>query len=318
MLWYVAEAIQAATETPIVYHVHSVDRAEYEIGHEPNPWLAHSQAQDQAIAASDRLIALTRSESELLIRYYPAMRAKIRIVGNGIEDSDAARAAASRTRPPGPPLVLYSGRLVERKGIRELLDAVPQVLDAVPDVQFVLAGGPPPLTGDEVAAQWLTPQHARYRDRIHFTGWLSPDYVYRWYAAADILVVPSRYEPFGMVVLEGMLHGLPIIAADIGGPADILQHGTTGLLFPPRNVDVLAATLRHLIENGDDRRRMGIGAAQEVRRRWLWERLVPEMLEVYQEFLPKTLKPGRGAALECFAARTGLSSGPTLLAAVSG
>src|SRR3954468_16465387 len=67
MLWYVAEAIQRATGTPIVYHVHSVDRAEYEIGHEPSPWLAHSHAQDQAIAASDRLIALTRSESELLI-----------------------------------------------------------------------------------------------------------------------------------------------------------------------------------------------------------------------------------------------------------
>ena len=50
MLWYVAEAIQAATAVPIVYHVHSVDRAEYEIGHEPNPWLAHSHAQDQAIA----------------------------------------------------------------------------------------------------------------------------------------------------------------------------------------------------------------------------------------------------------------------------
>jgi glycogen(starch) synthase len=169
--------------------------------------------------------------------------------------------------------VLYSGRLVERKGIRELLDAIPLVLDAAPEAQFVLAGGPPPLTGDEVAAQWLTPQHTPYRDRIHFTGWLSPDDVYRWYAAADILVVPSRYEPFGMVVLEGMLHGLPIIAAEVGGPADIIQQGTTGLLFPPRDVVALAAALRHLIKNAEDRSQMGIRAAHEVRRRWLWERL---------------------------------------------
>ena len=116
-----------------------------EIGHEPSPWLAHSHAQDQAIAASDRLIALTQSEADLLTRYYPAMRAKIRIVGNGIDDSMAARAAAFRPRLPGSPLVLYSGRLVERKGIRELLDAIPQVLDTTPDACFVLAGGPPPL-----------------------------------------------------------------------------------------------------------------------------------------------------------------------------
>ena len=152
----------------------------------------------------------------------------------------------------------------------------------------MLAGGPPPLTGDEVAAQWLTPQHAPYRDRIHFTGWLSPQEVYRWYSAADVLVVPSRYEPFGMVVLEGMLHGLPVIAAEVGGPADILEHGRTGLLFPPRNVTALAAALRQLVENDEDRRRMGHAAAREVRHRWLWERLVPDMLDVYREFQPNS------------------------------
>jgi glycogen(starch) synthase len=216
------------------------------------------------------------------------MQAKIRIVGNGIDDSMAARTAAFRPRMSGSPLVLYSGRLVERKGIRELLDAIPQVLDITPDAYFVLAGGPPPLTGDEVAAQWLRPQHAAYRDRIHFTGWLTPKDVYRWYSVADILVVPSRYEPFGMVVLEGMLHGLPVIAAEVGGPADILEHGRTGLLFPPRNVTALAAALRQLIENSEDRHRMGHAAAREVRHRWLWEQLVPDMLDVYREFQPSS------------------------------
>jgi glycogen(starch) synthase len=286
MLWYVADAIKSATKVPLVYHVHSVDRAEYEIGYEPNPWLAHSHAQDQAIAASDRLIALTRSEADLLARYYPEVRAKVRVVGNGIDDSEEARAAAFRPRPPGPPLVLYSGRLVERKGIRELLDAIPRVLDAAPGTCFVLAGGPPPLTGDQVAQQWLTTQHASYRDRIYFTGWLSPRDVYRWYATADVLVVPSRYEPFGMVVLEGMLHGLPVIAAKVGGPADILEHGHTGLLFPPRDVTALAAAIGRLVENAEERRRMGHAAARDVRRTWLWERLVPEMLEVYEELQP--------------------------------
>jgi glycogen(starch) synthase len=284
MLWYVAEAIQAATGKPIVYHVHSVDRAEYEIGHEPNPWLAHSHAQEQAIAASDRLIALTQSESDLLVHYYPTTQAKIRVVGNGIEDSEGARTAAFRRRKPGPPLILYSGRLVERKGIRELLDAIPDVLSAVPETSFVLAGGPPRVSGDEVAAQWLTPAHTPYRDRLHFTGWISPQDVYRWYSAADVLVVPSRYEPFGMVVLEGMLHGLPVVAAEVGGPADILEHGRTGLLFPPRDVTALAAALRQLAANAEQRGQIGRAAARQVRRRWLWERLMPDMLTVYREF----------------------------------
>src|SRR4051794_7038761 len=117
MLWHVADAIRASTATPIVYHVHSVDRAEYEIGQEPNPWLAHSQAQEQAIATSDRLIALTHSEGELLRRYYPHASKKVRVVGNGIDDTARACAAAFCRRDSRVTTVLYSGRLVERKGI---------------------------------------------------------------------------------------------------------------------------------------------------------------------------------------------------------
>src|SRR5436853_5100542 len=94
------------------------------------------------------------------------------------------------------------------------------------------------------------------------------------YASADILVVPSRYEPFGMVVLEGMLHGLPIAAADVGGPAEILEHGRTGLLFPPRDVGALAHGLAALAASPELRRRLGAAAAVEVRRRWLWRSVV--------------------------------------------
>lgn len=299
MLWYVAEGIQASTGTPIVYHVHSVDRAEYEIGEEPNPWLAHSHAQDRAIASSDRLIALTRSEADLLACYYPRAAEKVRVVGNGIDDTLTARAAAFGERQAGPMTVLYSGRLVERKGIRELLQAIPEVLEAWPDTRFVLAGGPPPLTGEDVAAQWLGPDHTPYRDRILFTGWLSPRDVYRWYAAADVLVVPSRYEPFGMVVLEGMLHGLPVVASKVGGPADILEHGRTGVLFPPRDAAALATALCWLVGNHAARRRIGRAAARVVRRRWLWERLIPPMIAVYREMLqhgPCALSPGMAIA----------------------
>jgi glycosyltransferase involved in cell wall biosynthesis len=285
MLWHVAAAIRAATGTPIVYHVHSVDRAEYEIGEEPSPWLAHSLAQEQAIAASDRLIALTRSEGELLARYFPESSEKVRIVGNGIEDTETARAIAFRGRHSEAVTILYSGRLVERKGIRELLAAVPEVLMAAPKTVFVFVGGPPPLRGSEVAAQWLGGGHARFAGRIRFTGWLSPQRVAEWYELADILVVPSRYEPFGMVILEGMLYGLPIVAADTGGPAEILEHGRTGLLFPARDAKALGDALQRLISSPRERQRLGRAGASDVRSRWLWAQQVPAMQKCYQEIL---------------------------------
>lgn len=285
MLWFLAEALQQSTRKPIVYHVHSVDRAEYELGQEPSPWLAHSQAQEQAIRAADRLIALAQGEADLIERYYPEARNKVRVVGNGIEDTDDARTTAFACDDAGAPLILYSGRLVERKGIRELLAALPAVMEAAPASQAVLAGGPPSLRGHQVASQWLGPEHCPLAERIHFTGWLTPEGVSSWYRRADILVVPSRYEPFGMVVLEGMLYGLPIVAAAVGGPAEILDQGRTGLLFPPGDVEALSAALMSLLDDVNTRRQIGRAAAVEVRRKWLWSRRVIEMLDVYNELL---------------------------------
>lgn len=283
MLWFLASAIKAATGKPLVFHVHSVDRAEYDIGNEPNPFLAQARAQEEAITGSDRLIALTRSEEVLLRQYYPEAALKIRVVGNGIEDTEAVL-AATFSKPHEMPTVLYSGRLVERKGIRELLAAIPEVLQAVPGARFVLTGGPPSFPASAVAAQWLETQHTPFLERIHFTGWQSPTEMALRYAAADILVVPSRYEPFGMVILEGMLHGLAIVAADVGGPAEILEHGRTGLLFPPRDVKALSSALQRLLKNPDERNALGRAAARQVRSKWLWKQLVPPMLDVYGEF----------------------------------
>ncbi|TMJ65598.1 MAG: glycosyltransferase family 4 protein [Alphaproteobacteria bacterium] len=192
--------------------------------------------------------------------------------------------AATISTRPEMPTVLYSGRLVERKGIRELLAAIPEVLKAAPGARFVLTGGPPPFSASAVAAQWLETQHTPFLDRIQFTGWQSPAEMALRYASADILVVPSRYEPFGMVILEGMLHGLAIVAADVGGPAEILEHGRTGLLFPPRDVVALSSALQRLLKNPEERRELGRAAAREVRSKWLWKQIVPPMLDVYREF----------------------------------
>jgi glycogen(starch) synthase len=285
MVWPVAQAIHEQLGTPLVYHVHSVDRAEYEIGAEPSPWLAHNQPQEDAIAVADRLIALSHDERDLLAQYYPDVASRIRIVGNGIDDDIPCRKRFP-ANPETPLTILYSGRLVERKGIREFLDAIPRVLDVAPHTRFVLAGGPPPLSGNEVARQWLTAELEPYADRIHFTGWLTPSALTTWYQRADIQVVPSRYEPFGMVILEGMLHGLPIVASDVGGPAEILAHGRTGLLFPPRDVDALAHALISLVTDRPLCARLGAAAADEVRRHWTWPRRVTSMRATYDELVP--------------------------------
>jgi len=280
-LWPIARAIREATGTPVVYTVHSLNLAEYQIGNEPPEILGLWRDQQELIAAADRLIVLTADERDLLVGSCPRARDRVRIVGNGIEDSPAACDAAARQRSSAAPIVLYSGRFVERKGVRELLAAIPRVLAAAPSARFVFVGGHG--SGPDIERAWWAPDLDPHRDRIHFTGWLPTHEVAAWYRAADILVVPSWYEPFGMVVLEGMLHGLPIAAANVGGPAAILEHGRTGLLFPPRDVDALAHTLAVLAASPGLRRRLGAAAAVEVRRRWLWRSVVERVRSVYLE-----------------------------------
>jgi len=305
-IWPFAETV-LGSGIPVIYTAHSVDRAEYEFGMEPGHILEHADDQGRAITKVDRLIALTDDEAQLLVHYYPESRERIRIVGNGIDDCQEARDSATTERKGSPPLVLYTGRLVERKGIHDLLKAIPAVMELVPETRFVLAGGPAGWPAEEVARQWLSVECQPYADRIHFTGWLQTPELDAWYRKADIQVIPSRYEPFGMVVLEGMLHGLPIIATKVGGPIAILEDERTGLLVPPFDPDSLANAIVRLLRDRDLRKRLGASAADEVRRSWLWTQAAARMREVYREIVaPRDITRARAGAQVGKAARAAL------------
>ncbi len=135
---------------------------------------------------------------------------------------------------------------------------------------------------------WLLPaQLYPHRAQIKFTGWLTPNEMAKWYRAANILVVPSWYEPFGMVILEGMLHGLAVAASAVGGPAEILDDGRTGVLFAPRDEAALAEAVLRLINDPERRARIGQAGAREVREKWLWPRIFEKMRCVYDELVPR-------------------------------
>ena len=278
-MFHVAQALRERLRVPLVYTVHSLDRAEYEIGAGPPQCVGQWQHQESVIYGADRVICLTQSERELLDNYCPGLDARIRIVGNGIDDL----APLTRDCPGAAPTVLFSGRFVDRKGIHELIAAIEIVLAQVPAVRFILAGGHRDSSAADMEAWLLPPSLRSRRAQIHFTGWLSAHEMAAWYHAADILVVPSWYEPFGMVVLEGMLHGLAVAASNIGGPAEILRDHDTGVLFQPNNAAALANAILELVNDVPLRRRIAARGAREVRATWLWEKIVAKMLSVYGE-----------------------------------
>src|SRR5262249_53545328 len=157
---------------------HSLNIAEYHIGHEEGCaplWLA----QQELIYGADRVIALTRSEQALLAECCPRVLGRVRIIGNGINDCGAAHMAAGRARQNRSSIVFLAGRFVERKGIHDLLAAIPIVLALVPDTRFILAGGYD--TGPRIEQAWLPASLSAHRGHIRFTGWLTPAQIAEWY-----------------------------------------------------------------------------------------------------------------------------------------
>jgi glycogen(starch) synthase len=294
-LWPLARALRNRTGLRIVYTVHSLDRAEYELGQGPSECLSQWDTQADLIASADLIVALTRNERDLLIEYCPQVGDRIRVIGNGIEDTGGAREAVRNRSSNEVPLVLFTGRFVERKGIREFLAAAALVLNERPATRFVLAGGHRHCDGASMARYWMPEELFACGDRVHFTGWLSVEELAVWYRIADILAVPSWYEPFGMVVLEGMLYGLPILASNIGGPAEILEQERTALLVPPRNPVALAHGLLRLIDDPPLRRQLGLAAARAVREKWSYVRAVQKMKIVYNEGMARRRDAVRAA-----------------------
>jgi glycosyltransferase involved in cell wall biosynthesis len=115
--------------------------------------------------------------------------------------------------------------------------------------------------------------------------------VNEWYRIADILVVPSWYEPFGMVILEGMLYGLAIVASAVGGPMAILRDDHTGLLCAPKDAASLACQVIRLVRDDDLRLKLGRNAASEVRSQWLYRNIVQKIRRVYAEVVGDSTSP---------------------------
>ena len=183
-------------------------------------------------------------------------------IPNGTEVPDRVGEEAS------PPEILYAGRLVEEKGIRELAEAAA-------GLNLVVAGDGP--------LRHLVPQAL---------GLVPHDELEELYERAAIVVIPSYREGLSVVCLEAMAHGRPVVGSDIPGVAELVVPGETGLLVPPRDARRLREALLELLDDRERRRRMGRAGRERIREAAGWDRVVPATIEVYERALTR----GRAAA----------------------
>jgi type III pantothenate kinase len=190
-------------------------------------------------------------------------------------DGPAAAPTEGRRR------LLYVGRLVQRKGVGNVISALPQM----PGVEFVVAGGPErERLGEDPEAQRLL-ELAKARevdDRVRLLGRVGREQLPALFRSADAVVSVPWYEPFGIVPLEAMACGVPVIASAVGGMIDSVVDGRTGVHVPPRDPERLAEAAGELLADPARCRELGAAGARRARRLFDWRRVAAQVLDVYE------------------------------------
>lgn len=253
------------------------------------------------LSRAEAVTAVTGAIAETLARDYGIEPGRVRIVPNGADppeverEAEVARRWRERFLPtPLKPLWVVAGRLEEQKGHDVLFDALARLV--AKGVDFTLA-----VAGEGSRRSWLE-QQALSRGlapRVQFVGQL--DDVAGLLAAADAVLLPSRWEGLPLVLLEAMARGRPIVASAVGGVPDAIEDGVHGTLVPPGDAEALAAALEQLHRSADRAWRHGRAAAQRVRERYTWRAVVDEFEAVYDDvlgfasFSRGAVPPARGA-----------------------
>jgi glycosyltransferase involved in cell wall biosynthesis len=219
--------------------------------------------------------------TELAALGVPAQR--IAVVPCGV-DLDRFTPRGPRASRNGAYRILSLGRLVERKGVETTIRA----LREVPGAELVIAGGGDAIADAELARLTAVAQACRVHERVHLVGQIPREDVPALLRSADVLVSVPWYEPFGMVPLEAMACGVPVVASAVGGHLDTVLDGRTGALVPPRDPAALAQRLRELLADPARLAAIGSAAAIRARSRYGWDRIAAEMELLYRRVLAGT------------------------------
>jgi len=240
----------------------------------------------------DFVIAISQVIEKNLLETHPLRPDQVGIIHHGIDLTrfvpDAGRRAAVRAEfgiRDDELVVGIVGRLQEAKGHLQFLEVARRILPAFPQARFVVVGEA--SRGEDEEANLILDRidQADLGERMILTGYR--DDVPAVLGAMDLFLFPTHSEAFGLVIVEAMAMGLPVVSADCDGVPDIVEHGTTGFLAPPTNVDALAAAVTDLLENADLRREFGRAGRQRAETLFSEDQMCAAMESLYRRLIDR-------------------------------
>jgi glycosyltransferase involved in cell wall biosynthesis len=284
--------------TQQVHTYHSLGAVKYNTI-ETIPLIASQRlAVEKEVLETAECIVATSPQEQKHMRSLVSTQGNIEIIpcGTDIRRFGSVERPAARLElgiAPETKLVLYVGRFDRRKGIETLVRAVNESqLRGDKNLKLIIGGGSTPGNSDGIE-----------RDRIEniinelgmseFTilpGRLSQEILPTYYAAADVCVVPSHYEPFGLVAIEAMSSGTPVVASDVGGLQFTVMNEVTGLLAPPQDIAAFTAAIDRILLNPQWGEELGKAGRKRVETKFSWDGVATQLGELYTKILQQTVK----------------------------
>ncbi|GBF34473.1 glycogen branching enzyme [Desulfocucumis palustris] len=276
-----AETMASGTDIPLVVTIHATEYGRNR-GLFSDLQKSINSIENSLVNRADRVICCSSYMAREVSQLFGAGPDKIRVIANGVnmENLVIDRGQAIRCNPEGKGNIIFLGRLVPEKGLQILLEAFPLILREIPEACLLVAGRGPYEEELKQKARDLGIDH-----RVKFVGFVDDTGRNRILAGADLAVFPSIYEPFGIVALEAMAAGVPMIVSDTGGLGEIIEHGVEGYKVPPGRADLLASFACELLINEELARKFSLRAMKKVLTRYDWKHIAYETGRVYLEAL---------------------------------
>lgn len=291
--------LKEAWQVPMLQMFHTLGLMKQRIGQTPEEREGEYRirGEKQVMDAADKIIAATESEQAKLEKLYGVNEQKVAIIPPGVDThhfypipQDEAKEAIGISA--NDRMALFVGRIEPLKGVDTLLRAMAIVKKTCKSFvcphYLVIIGGDPEGDPEEVSGEMVRLQslckELGLNEIVLFLGKRGQDTLPYYYSAAEVVVMPSHYESFGMVALEAMACGTPVIASRVGGLAFLVKDGETGYFVPSQDPTALAEKLRLIFVDKDLRTRLGIQAAAYAQD-FSWEIITSTMIDVYKGLL---------------------------------
>jgi glycogen synthase len=285
--WLVAKASAALAQRadiPYITTIHATEHGRHQgwVAKQPQ---AHIHAVERWMARrADAVIVCSYYMRGHVADIYDIDERRVAVIPNGVDPSELQpsgdlQALRAKFAAPHEKLVLLVGRLVYEKGFQLALDAMPGVIEEVGNVRFLVAG-----SGTHEAELKAQAKRLGLDEHGTFLGWIGDDVLHSLYRIADLCVIPSIYEPFGLVALEAMASGCPCIVADTGGLREVVPLGErVGLRFNGGDAEHLGVMIERLLVDDDLRDRLVTEASEHVLR-FDWDDIAQRTREIYHDF----------------------------------